>query len=467
MKDLIMRKKPTSSDVTKTGPSAVLRNLSSAIEQRLGPIEYRPLADVIPYAGNPRAHPEKQIVQLMASICEFGFPMPLLVDVTGELICGHARHEAAKRLGLEQVPVLVAQFWSKAQIKAYRLADNQLASAASWDENLLRIELTGIIELDEVPIEVLGWETGQIDVILDGASLAEDDAADVIPEAPSDPVTRLDDIWVMGKHRLSCGSSLEAECWSKLMAGKMGALSLNDPPWNVPVNGHVSSTGRHQEFAMASGEMTPEQFVEFNANWFAKSCAHLKDGALVMAFMDHAHLFELMTAARQARLKHLNLCVWAKTNGGMGSLYRSQHELVLVLKHGSAPHTNMVELGRHGRYRTNLWLCAGANVFGATRDADLAAHPTVKPVALLAEAIRDVTRHGEIVTDAFSGSGSTILACERTKRVGYAIEIEPRYVDVGVYRWEKMTGRQAVLEATGQTFSEVAAERSVALPVAA
>lgn len=244
------------------------------------------------------------------------------------------------------------------------------------------------------------------------------------------------------------------------MAGNVAAMILTDAPYNVRVNGHVSGGGQHAEFAMASGEMSEAEFIRFNVSYLANMAAHLKDGGIAMAFMDHHHLFELMTAAREVGLKHLNLCVWAKTNGGMGSLYRSQHELVMVLKHGTAPHTNMVELGRHGRYRTNVWSCAGANAFGASRDADLADHPTVKPVALLSEAIRDVTRHGEVVIDAFSGSGSTILACERTKRVGYAVEIEPKYIDVAIRRWEAMTGGKALLETSSETFDATAQRRA-------
>ena len=461
-----MKNEPAHKTTATDAPA--LRNMTEAIEQRLGPVEYQPLDDVIPYAGNPRKHPEKQIVQLMASIEHFGFVMPLLVDEQGELICGHARLEAARRLGMTNVPVLIAQFWSKAQVKAYRLADNQLAQAACWDEALLRIEIAGIIELDETPIEILGWSTGEIDVLLDGGGIGEDgaDPDDEIPKFPEHPVAQSGDLWLLGRHRLLCASSLEPTSWERLMAGQVAAMILTDAPYNVRVNGHVSGGGQHAEFAMASGEMTEAEFIVFNATYLRSMVAHLKDGGIAMAFMDHHHLFELMTAARQTGLKHLNLCVWSKTNGGMGSLYRSQHELVLVLKHGSAPHTNAVELGRHGRYRTNVWSCAGANAFGATRDTDLADHPTVKPVALLAEAIRDVTRHGEIVIDAFSGSGSTILACERSRRTGYAVEIEPKYIDVAIRRWEKMTGRKAVLETTGQTFDEIAEERA-ARPVAA
>ncbi|QNE33032.1 DNA methylase N-4 [Sphingomonas sp. NBWT7] len=446
--------------MTKTATRNKAADLPAVLEQRLGPISYRPLAEIQAYAGNPRKHPEKQIVQLMASMRHFGFALPLLVDVHGVLICGHARLEAARRLRTNDVPVLVAAHWSAAQVKAYRLADNQLATSSSWDAELLRIEISSIIELDETPIEILGWSTGEIDVILDGAAAANDDDAceNQLPDAM--PVSQPGDLWLLGKHRLLCGSSLEPAVWERLMNGASGAMVLTDAPFNVKVNGHVSGGGRHAEFAMASGEMSVAEFIDFNKSYLANMSAHLKDGAIVMAFMDHHHLFELMSAARDVGLRHLNLCVWAKTNGGMGSLYRSQHELVLVLKHGSAPHTNAVELGKHGRYRTNIWTQAGANAFGATRDADLADHPTVKPTQLLAEAIRDVTRQGEIVLDAFSGSGSTILACERTKRVGYAVEIEPRYIDVAIRRWEKLSGRKAVLEATGESFAEVAIARA-------
>jgi DNA modification methylase len=442
------------------GPSAtLLSNTQSAIEQRLGPIEYRAPGDLTPYEGNPRKHPEKQLVQLMASIEHFGFAYPLLVDVHGVVITGHARLEAAMRLGMTELPVLVAEHWTKTQVRAYRLADNELSRAATWDLNLLQVELSHIIEIGEVPIEILGWSTGEIDVLLEGPKDDRPDPDDHVPEVSERSVARSGDVWLLGRHRLLCGSSLEPECWVRLMDGKTAHMVLTDAPFNVRVNGHISGSNRFEEFAMASGEMSPAEFTEFNATYLRNMTAHLKDGAIMMAFMDHGHLHELMTATRQVGLKHINLCVWKKSNGGMGSLWRSQHELVLVVKYGTAPHTNAIELGKHGRYRTNVWEVPGANSFGATRDQDLADHPTVKPTKLLTEAIRDVTRQGEIVLDAFAGSGSTILACERAKRIGYAIEIEPKYIDVAIRRWEAMTGEEAVLEETGESFAEVRAIR--------
>jgi DNA modification methylase len=439
--------------------AALLSNTQSAIERRLGPIEYRKPGDLTPYDGNPRKHPEKQLVQLMASIEHFGFAYPLLVDVHGVVITGHARLEAAIRLGMTEVPVLVAEHWSKTQVRAYRLADNELSRAATWDLDLLKVELSHIIEIGEVPIEIMGWSTGEIDVLLEGVKDDRPDPDDEIPEEVHNPIARAGDLWLLGKHRLLCGSSLEPECWARLMDGKTAHMVLTDAPFNVRVNGHVSGSNRFEEFAMASGEMSPAEFTEFNATYLKNMTTHLKDGAILMAFMDHGHLHELMTATRQVGLKHINLCVWKKSNGGMGSLWRSQHELVLVVKYGTAPHTNAVELGKHGRYRTNIWEVAGANSFGSTRDQDLADHPTVKPTKLLTEAIRDVTRQGEIVLDAFAGSGSIFLACERAKRIGYAIEIEPKYIDVAVRRWEAMAGQEAVLENTGEQSSVVRMNR--------
>ena len=307
-----------------------LRNITTAIEQQLGAIEQWPLDRLCVYERHARVHSERQMTALVASMREFGLPMPLLVSETGELICGHARLEAARRLGLATVPVLVARCWSEARIKAYRLADNRIASLGTWDEKLLALEIASIVDLGEVSIELMGWSTGEIDKILDIAAAPETADPDAVPEPPVTPVSQPGDLWRLGTHRLLNASSLDAASWMLLMDGRKADLCLSDGPFNCPVNGHVSGSGRFAEFAMASGEMSPTEFTQFNASWLGAVQAHLRDGALVMAFMDHAHcgLFELMTAARQVGLRHLNMCVWAKTNAGMGSLWRSQHELI-------------------------------------------------------------------------------------------------------------------------------------------
>lgn len=440
-------------------------NQLASLERKLGPIIYRKIDELVAYEGNPRKHPEKQLAKLTASIGEFGFAMPVLLDGDDVIIAGHARVEAARRAGLREVPVLVADQWSKAQVRAYRLADNRLAEISEWNEELLAIELAAIIEFDEMPIEILGWETAEIDLILD-TDAKEDaaDPADDCPELPSEPVSQLGDLWRLGQHRLFCGSSLNSGSWATLMDGREAAMVFTDAPYNVPVTGHITGLGKasHAEFAMASGEMSKAEFTAFLSDAIGQVSACLKDGGVLTLAMDWRHSSEILAAIEASGLTLINMCVWNKNNGGMGSLYRSKHELFWIAKKGRAPHTNNVELGRHGRYRTNIWDYTGVNSFGKTRMEDLADHPTVKPTALVADAIRDVTHPGEVVVDAFMGSGTTILAAERTKRTAYGMDIEPKYIDVAVRRWEGMTGKKAVLAETGESFAEVAERRSCA-----
>jgi DNA modification methylase len=426
--------------------------------------EFSTLQYFVKSGKHPRKHSEKQLVKLAASITQFGFAIPVLIDEAGVIIAGEARVAAARRLKLKSVPVIVAHHWSAAQVRAYRLADNRLAEDAVWDRQALAIELAAIMEIEEVPIEVLGWETAEIDLLLDESDELSDPADEQLA-VPSDPVSREGDLWLLGHHRLLCGSSLGAESWALLLNGEQAAMAFTDPPYNVPVTGHVSGLGavQHAEFAMASGEMSKPEFTAFLTTFIAGMMPHLKDGAVLDLCMDWRHMGELLAAIEGNGLALINLCAWNKTNGGMGSLYRSKHELIFIAKKGTAPHTNNVELGRHGRYRTNVWDYSGVNTFGKSRMADLANHPTVKPIALVADAIRDVSKAGEVVLDAFMGSGTTILAAERTKRRGYGIEIAPGYVDVAIRRWEAMTGGQAALAATGQTFGQVAIGRAEGL----
>jgi DNA modification methylase len=408
----------------------------------------------------------------MASVRQFGVALPVLVDAVGVIIAGEAITEAARLLGLTHIPVIIARDWTPAQVRAFRLAANRLAELGTWDDELLAIELEGIIEIAEVPIEILGWETAEIDLLLDdnGAGSGQsNDPADSQIAIPSASVSRSGDLWHLGEHRLLCGSTLEGANWQRLLGGQNAAMAFTDAPYNVSVNGHVCGLGRtqHAEFAMASGEMSRDEFLRFLTDAIGPMAGATRDGGLLYLCIDWRHLDEMLAAIAACGLSLINLCVWNKNNGGMGSLYRSKHELVLIAKKGTAPHTNNVELGRHGRYRTNVWDYPGVNSFGKTRMDDLADHPTVKPVALVADAIRDVTKPGEIVLDGFMGSGTTILAAERTKRIACGIEIEPAYVDVAIRRWEKLTGRPAVLSDTGESFAELAASRLAELPEAA
>jgi DNA modification methylase len=314
-------------------------------------------------------------------------------------------------------------------------------------------------------LALTGFEAAEIDIVLDAAS---DKTADAGPEDPqpehsaAPPVSHSGDLWLLGPHRLICGDACEPRFYETLMAGEKADMVFTDPPYNVPVRGHVSGLGavKHDEFAMASGEMDRIQFTAFLQSSLSQMAAHARDGAILFTCMDWRHMGELLAAGDEVGLELKNLCVWNKDNGGMGSCYRSKHELVFMWKYGTAPHTNTFELGQHGRYRTNVWDYAGVNTMKSGRADELAMHPTVKPVLLVADAIKDVSK--AIVLDPFGGSGTTIIAAEKTGRRARAIELDPKYVDVAVRRWERYTGKTAVLKATGETFEDVEAARMAA-----
>lgn len=427
----------------------------------------KPPQDLRPYARNARTHSPKQVAEIAASIKAFGFNNPVLVDKDNGIVAGHGRVEAAKLLGLPSVPTIRLEHLSDAQKRAYILADNKLAEKAGWDREILAIELQNLMDIElDFDITATGFELPEIDVLIEGLESAavKVDPADDVPAVELPAITRPGDIWQIGPHRLICGDSTEAETYTSLLAGETAQLVFTDPPYNVKIDGHVSGLGtnKHREFAFASGEMTEAEFTAFLGKAFGNLIAVSADGAIHFVCMDWRHVGEVLAAARGRYADLKNLCVWAKTNGGMGSLYRSQHELVFVLKVGTAPHINNVELGRHGRYRTNVWTYAGANAFSATRDNDLAMHPTVKPVALVADAILDCSHRKGVVLDAFAGSGTTLVAAHKTGRRGYGIELDPLYCDVILRRLTRIAKTEAVLQATGQRFAEVATERQAA-----
>lgn len=438
---------------------------SSATPVRDCRVEERPIASLTLRRRNPRTHSEKQIRQIADSIETFGFTNPVLIDSSGTVIAGHGRVRAAKLLGLQAVPTLTLEHLTEAQIRAYVIADNKLAENAGWDRDLLAIELQELAELDlGFDLEVIGFETAEIDLLIgdSGRSEAPDPAdaiADIDPATPA--VSRPGDLWLIGPHRLLCGDAMDAAAYARLMDGKKARMVFVDPPYNVPIDGHVSGLGqvKHAEFAMAAGEMSEAEFVAFLETALGHHAACSSDGAIHFVCMDWRHLGELLAAGRRVYSELKNLCVWVKTNAGMGSLYRSQHELVCVFKVQSAPHVNNVALGRYGRTRTNVWTYAGVNSFGAGRDEALAMHPTVKPVRMVADAILDCSRRGAIVLDGFAGSGTTLLAAERTGRIGYGLEIEPRYVDVAIRRLAEHAGLEAVHGESGMGFAEVATAR--------
>jgi DNA modification methylase len=425
-------------------------------------IELLLIGEIKPYQRNPRRHDDRQIDYLVRSIREFGFLVAILIDQDNCIVAGHARFEAARRLGLKRVPTVRVEHLTPAQVKAYRIADNRSTELSEWHQNNLHLEIVDLSALEmegdlDFDLTLTGFDTPQIDIIIENAGEPAAQEAETVelPDPALPVVTRLGDLWEPGDHRILCGDALQTECHARIMAGEEARMVFTDPPYNVPVEGHVrTGTGRgHREFLMASGEMTDAQFRAFLSEAIASMAAACMDGALLMICMDWRHTEELIAAGKGCGLTFINLCVWNKTNRGMGSLYRSKHELVGVFKKGKAPHVNNVELGRHGRYRTNVWDYAGVNTFRQGRAADLVDHPTVKPTALVADAIRDVSHRGEIVLDPFGGSGSTLLAAEKSGRRARLIELDPTYVDVAIRRWQALTGHEAVLETTGETFA--------------
>lgn len=428
-------------------------------------------SDLKPYAGNAKIHSPRQIKLLAASIKENGFIAPTLIDKDNEIIAGHGRLDAAKRLGLTEVPTICIDHLTPQQVKAYRIADNRLAELAEWDESLLAIELKQItLEAPELVIST-GFSMGETDLLIGALEQAETDQAidpaDDIPIAgDAEPVSKLGDLWRLNDHRLYCGNALEQASFEALLGDERARLIITDPPYNVPIQGHVSGKGQHshREFGMASGEMSSAEFEGF----LTVNLSHLKSyslpGSLHYFFMDWRHMPELLKAGNSTFDAFKNLCVWVKSSGGMGSHYRSRHELVFLFKNGKVPHINNVELGRHGRNRTNVWEYAGVNSFGKDRDAALAMHPTVKPVAMIKDAILDSSNRGDIVLDPFLGSGTTIMAAEQSGRRGLGMELDPLYVDTAIRRWEAFTGEKAFHEASGLSFIELAEARLAGEP---
>ena len=413
---------------------------------------------------NARTHSPKQLERLRASIARFGFLNPILIDGERRVIAGHARLEAAKRLGLEVVPTLAIEGLSEGDLRLFAIAENRIAELAGWDKRLLAHELRFITELEiDVDLTLSGFEAAEIEILFDGLDPGTSDEADWRPaiDRTAPPVSRAGDLWQLGRHRLLCADATRDDSYARLLGGKKAQLVFIDPPYNVPIDGHVSGLGqtRHADFVMASGEMSEVEFIAFLSTVLKHLVAHTVDGAIHYVCMDWRHLHELLSAARGVYSETKNLCVWNKTNAGMGSLYRSKHELVLVFKSGRAPHVNNIELGRHGRYRTNVWDYAGVNTFRVGREDELALHPTVKPVALVADAIRDCSRRRGLVLDGFAGSGTTLLAAEQTGRVGYAMELDPTYVDAAIARFAAVTGEAAVHVASGLGFEALRQQR--------
>lgn len=420
-------------------------------------LETLPLTALKPHDRNPRTHTKKQIRQIADSIKRFGFTNPVLVDGENRIIAGHGRVEAARSIGMTTVPVLRLEHMTEADRRAYVVADNRLAELAGWDNELLALELGAMLELDsKFDLTLTGFDTAEIEALLNSLDEEATGEAPVEIDEKATLVSEVGSLWQLGDHRLICGDATDAEVYRRLLDGEKAQMVFTDPPYNVPVNGHICGLGkvRHDEFVMASGEMSEAEFTTFLTTVTGNLADFSEDGSIHFVCMDWRHEMEMLIAGRASYTEKKNLVVWNKDNGGMGAFYRSKHELIYVFKNGTASHINNFGLGQHGRYRTNVWDYAGINSMRAGRDEELAMHPTVKPVAMVADAIKDCSRRGGIVLDAFSGSGTTIMAAEQTSRRGRAIELDPRYVDVAVRRWQKQTGQKALSLPSGFTFDE-------------
>jgi DNA modification methylase len=432
----------------------------------VGKLTFVPVEALRADPRNPRKHSRVQVRAIARSIDAFGFNAPILVDKYNQIVAGHGRYEAAQLLGLDRLPVITLDHLTETQARAYLLADNKLAERSSWDDAGLALQLKELSELAlDFDFEAIGFEPPEVDLRIQSLDPADNaDRADEFRDAVGPAVTRPGDLWVLGKHRVYCGSALDPLAYERVMANEKASAAFTDPPYNVKIDGNVCGSGavKHREFAMASGEMTREQFTQFLTGALDLSRAHVCPGSIIYACMDWRHLAEMLAAGETAKFELLNLCVWVKTNGGMGSLYRSRHELVFVFRHGREAHRNNVQLGRFGRNRTNVWNYPGANSFKQNgRKSDLELHPTVKPIAMVADAILDSTNLDDVVLDPFLGSGTTLLAAQRTSRRCYGVELDPLYVDTTIMRWEHLTQQQARLS-SGQSFADVKGERSAA-----
>jgi DNA modification methylase len=420
-------------------------------------VVYLPIREVKPYENHARVHNSKQRRKLVSLLRKFGQVAPIIVDAANVIVDGHAVHVGLQELGCDEIAVVVARNRDPSEIRALRLALNRLPQEAGWDDCALRSEFRELLSLG-FDMELTGFDAVEIDMALSidepGAGAVEAEPAEDL-EPIASPRVKRGDVYILGRHAIACGDARDADLISRLTSGRKASVVFTDPPYNVKIDGFVSGLGntRHSEFAMASGEMTKDAFTAFLAEFIAALIPALHDGAILFVCMDWRHMGEVLDAGERNGLELKNLCVWTKSNAGMGSFYRSAHELVFVFKHGEAAHQNNFELGQHGRSRSNVWPYRGVNTFGRDRMELLGVHPTVKPMLMIADALKDVSRRGDLVFDPFLGSGSTLLAAEETGRICLGVELDPGYVEVAIRRWEKRTRRDAVHADTGQTFS--------------
>jgi len=426
-------------------------------------IVHIPTSDIKPAVRNARTHTEKQVTQIAHSIKEFGFNSPIIIDGNNTVVAGHGRLAAAKILGIEQVPTISIGHLSKTQLRAYAVADNRIAELAGWDEEILKLEFQEILDLNpEFDLTLTGFEVPEIDLVIlqdHDSDNEEDEEEDPKSLLLPDPVSKNGDLWMLGNHRILCGDARQHEDYVRLLQGEKAQLVFTDPPYNLRVPDTVGlGKTQYNDFAMASGEQTKEEFTDFLKTCCERLASFSMNGAIQFICMDWRHIDELSAAGKAVYRDLLNICIWNKPNGGMGSLYRSKYELIFVFKVGSASHINNIQLGQYGRNRTNVWDYARQNQFHTDKKDEPGGHPTIKPVAMVADAILDCSNLNGIVLDPFGGSGTTLLAAEKTSRQARLIEYEPTYVDLTIRRWQQRTGKDAIHAKTGELFNKLKPE---------
>ena len=418
-----------------------------------------------PYKNNAKIHSPDQISQIAESIQQFGFVNPILIDENDEIIAGHGRFEAAKILNLSQVPVIRIGHLTNVQKRKLRIADNRISeNGGGWDADLLNIEISELCELEDIAdITITGFNDIEIDQILtEPRTKSEVKKLDAVPYVADDEIITVPgDIWEFdGGHRIICGDSIDRDTFAKLLGNKRVNLVLQDPPFNIKIKGFVSGNGtvKHPDFAMATGEMSDSEYTEFLGKNFALCSEYATDNAMIFNFIDWRNVMPMLTACKQHFARHINLCVWVKNKAGMGTPYRSQHELCTVFLNKAGKVTDHIKLGKYGRNRSNVWHYYGCNSYGPHRN-DLKMHPTVKSFEMLSDIMLDVTSIGDAVLDCFLGSGSTFIAAQRHKRICYGIEYEPKYVDTCVKRFYEAFGIDAINARTGKTYTQLLKEK--------
>jgi DNA modification methylase len=393
----------------------------------------------------------------------------VLIDREGRIIAGRARVEAAKFLGMTVIPTICLEDLTEDQVRAFVIADNRLAEKATWNTGMLAMEFQNLLTIEGINFDITmtGFEIPEIDLIIEEAKNAPDSDDDITEQnVEQNPITEPNDLWLLGRHKIICGDSQLDAPFSQLLGSRRASSVFTDPPYNVKIDGHATGNGsiRHRDFLMASGELNEHEYVSFLFKILLHMARYSSSNSIHYVCMDWRHVGELLAASKQHYHELLNICVWVKDQGGMGSFYRSEHEFVFVFRKGKEAHRNNVQLGKFGRNRTNVWHYPGVQTQSRRGDEGnlLAIHPTVKPISMVADTLLDCTARGEIVLDPFLGSGTTLMAAERVGRICFGIELDPLYVDVAIRRWQNYTGEGAIHAASGKQFAEIGAEKEVA-----